>query len=92
MASEHDITIYWANKPEYNRHQVAIDIQDACNPRALARELVKIVDAAVNALDSTVPTWDDPAVILMINKLESMARSKARFSAAYAACQERVGK
>jgi hypothetical protein len=92
MTSQNDITIYWANKTEYNRHQVALDLQNACNPRALARELVKIVDAAANELNSTVAVWDDAAVILMINKLESMSRSDARYSAAYAVCHERTAK
>lgn len=41
-----DITIYWGNQETYNRFQVALDIQDAGNLRAIAREFVKVVDAA----------------------------------------------
>jgi len=90
--SEHDITIYWENKPTYNRHQVAIDIQDAGNLRAIAREFVKVVDAATEENRSTVETWSDAAVVLLVSKLESLCRSEERFSAAYKLCRERAGK
>ena len=88
--SEYDITIYWGNKPSYNRHKIAIEIQDACNLRAIAREFVKVVDAASDETQSTTATWDDAAVVMLVNKLESLCRSEERFSAAYKLCQERA--
>ena len=90
--AEHDIMIYWRNKATYNRHQVAIDIQDAGNMRAIARELIKVVDDATDENQSTTATWDDAAVVLLVNKLESLCRSEARFSAAYKACRELAAK
>jgi hypothetical protein len=88
--SEHDITIYWGNKPTYNRHKVAIEVQDAGNLRALAREFVKVVDAAMEETTSTTATWEDPAVVMMVNKFESLCRSEERFSKAYAECREKM--
>jgi hypothetical protein len=85
-----DITIAWGNRAEYDRFKVALEVQDAGNLRALAREFVKVVDAAANATGSTVGTWDDAAVVLFVNKFESLCRSEARFSAAYAVCREQA--
>lgn len=59
----------------YNHFRVAIDLQDAGNTRAIAREFVNIVDSAMRDTGSTKATWTDPAVVLCINKLESLARS-----------------
>ena len=70
----------------YNRFRVAIDLQDAGNMRAIAREFVKIVDSAMRDTGSTKATWTDPAVVLCINKLESLARSEANYALAYQAC------
>jgi hypothetical protein len=92
MPSQHDIRIWWADKPSYNRHKVAIEVQDAGNLRALAREFVKVVDSAMEATGSTKATWDDPAVVLFVNKFESLCRSEERFSAAYKLCQELAAK
>ena len=77
---------------EYNRHKVALDVQDAVNLRALAREFVKVVDQAAEETGSTEATWSDPAVVLFVNKVESLAHSKwdDRFSQAYKACQEKA--
>jgi hypothetical protein len=75
----------------YNRFQVALDIQDAGNLRAIAREFVRVVDDAMAETQSTTATWDDAAVVLMVNKMESLTRSEARFSAAYALAKERAG-
>jgi hypothetical protein len=83
-----DITIYWGNKAQYNRHQVALDVQDACNMRAIAREFVKVVDSAMEEHGNTSLVWSDPAVVLFVNKLESLSRSEANFSAAYDACKD----
>jgi hypothetical protein len=74
----------------YNRHKIALDIQDACNMRAIARELVKVVDAAMEECRSTEATWRDAAVVLMINKLESLSHSERDFSRAYTECKAKV--
>lgn len=84
------ITIHWGNKPAYNRHKVALEVQDAVNLRALAREFVKVVDQAMEETRDTGKTWDDPAVVLFVNKFESLCRSDARFSTAYATCFEKA--
>lgn len=73
----------------YNRFAVAVQIQDAGNLRALAREFVRVVDAAMEETQSTTATWEDAAVVLFVNKFESLCRSEARFSAAYGLCLER---
>jgi hypothetical protein len=85
--SEYDITIMWADRPAYSRHKVALDVQNAGNLRALAREFVKVVEAAHADTGSTTATWLDPAVVLFVNKFESLCRSEANYSAAYAACK-----
>jgi hypothetical protein len=90
--ADNDITIYWRDKPKYNRHKVAIEIQDACNLRAIAREFVKVVESASDETQSTTETCNDPAVVLLVNKLESLCRSEARFSAAYRLCSELAAK
>jgi hypothetical protein len=74
---------------KYNRHKIAIDVQDAVNLRALAREFVKVVDDADSELHSTAALYDDPAIVLFVNKFESLCRSDARFSVAYRACLEK---
>lgn len=74
----------------YDRFRVALDIQDAGNMRAIAREFVRVVDAAMHETQSTAATWADPAVILFVNKLESLSRSDANFSAAYDSCLKRA--
>jgi len=70
----------------YNRYRAALDLQDAGNMRAIAREFVKIVDSAMRDTGSTKATWTDPAVVLCVNKLESLSRSEANYSLAYQAC------
>lgn len=90
MTDHPTITIHWGNKASYNRHKVALDVQDAVNLRALAREFVKVVDTAMEATNDTGLTWDDAAVVLFVNKFESLCRSEARFSAAYAVCKEKA--
>lgn len=82
-----DITIHWDNRASYDRFRVAIDIQNAGNMRAIARELVKVVDNAMDELKSTEAVWRDPAVTLLVNKLEELSHSQMRFSEAYASCQ-----
>lgn len=68
---------------EYNRWKVAMDIQDASNIRAVAREFVKIVDDANGARD-------DAAVILLVSKIVSMVPIEATFSAAYVQARRRA--
>jgi hypothetical protein len=77
--------------PHYNRFEVALAIQNACNLRAIARELVKAADAACDEGGGTAASYIDPAVILLVNKLESMVHSEANYSAAYAACNAKAG-
>lgn len=87
-----EITIYWGNRQAYNRFKVALEIQDAGNLRAIAREFVKVVDSAMDELKVTTEVWSDPAVVLFVNKFESLSRSEAngRFSAAYEACRAKA--
>lgn len=72
-----------------NRFKVALEIQDACNLRAIARQFVKVVDAAMAETKNTSRTWADPAVVLMVNKLDSLSCSRHHFADAYRICQER---
>lgn len=76
----------------FNRFKTALQVQDAGNLRALAREFVKVVDDADNELHSTRAVWEDPAVVLFVNKFESLSHSNwnDRFTEAYRACQERT--
>ena len=68
----------------YNRFATALAIQDACNINAVARELVKVLDdARVNGLTG-IDLVSDAAVILLVNKLDSMVNYSAdHFSRAY---------
>lgn len=88
--SKHDITIMWGDRLAYNRFRVAVEIQNGGNMRAIARELVKVVDSAMDELQSTEAVWSDPAVRLIVNKLESLARSEATFSEAYTQCRAKA--
>lgn len=72
MASSHDLTIFWANRPAYNRFQVALDIQDACNLSGVVREFVKIVDDAKARPVAGVEGRRDPAVVLVLDKINDM--------------------
>lgn len=76
----------------YNRFKAALDVQDAVNLRALAREFVKVVDQAAEETKSTIETWADPAVVLFVNKLESLSHTNWNdvFSKAYRTCQEKA--
>ena len=72
-----------------NLYKDALDVQDACNLRAIARLLVKAADAAADA-DGTDASYCDPAVVLIVNKIESLVHSDERFSAAYDECERRA--
>jgi len=86
------IEIAWGNRETYNRFKVALEIQDAGNLRALAREFVKVVDAAMEETKSTTATWNDPAVMLFVNKFESLSRSnyELAYSKAYDICRQKA--
>ena len=85
-----DILIMWNNKDAYNRHKVALDVQDAGNLQALAREFVKVVDQAMAETRSTTATWEDPAVVLFVDKFASLCRINDRYQTAYDACQKKA--
>jgi hypothetical protein len=71
------------------RFQNAIDLQDGGNLRAIARELVRAADEASNE-GGTLASYRDPAVVMIVNKLESLVYSNERFSDAYDECQKRA--
>lgn len=73
-----------------DRFRVALDIQDAGNMQAIAREFVRVVDAAMEEVKATTLVWEDAAVRLFVNKLESLARSEANYGAAYVECHKRA--
>jgi hypothetical protein len=62
-----------------------IDVQDACNLRGIARLLVRAADMAADA-GGTEASYRDAAVVLIVNKIESLVHSSARFNAAYDEC------
>jgi hypothetical protein len=73
-----------------SRHQLALDIQDAVNLKALARWFVAVVDDADNEHHSTIGVWEDPAVRLFVNKFESLCSSDSNFSKAYRECLDKA--
>lgn len=83
-----DILIHWGNRASYNRHKVALQVQDAGNLLALSREFVKVVQTAYEEKHSTEAIWADPAVRLFVNKFESLCRSEANYGEAYKMCEE----
>ena len=62
----------------------ALDVQDAVNLRAIARLLVTAADAA--AKGGTEASYSDPAVVLIVNKIDSLVHSNERFADAYKGC------
>jgi hypothetical protein len=73
-----------------NLYKDALAVQDACNLRAIARLLVKAADAAAD-LGGTQASYDDAAVILIVDKIESLVRSQdtSRNMAAWDTCKAR---
>lgn len=65
-------------------YKEALDVQDAVNLRAIARMLVTATDAA--ARGGTAASYCDAAVVLIVNKIESLVHSQERFSEAYKDC------
>lgn len=70
------------------RFEVALYLQDAVNLRAIARELVRAADEAADE-GGTSFSYRDAAVILIVNKIESLVRSNEgdNYSAAYDYCK-----
>jgi len=70
----------------------ALFVQDACNLRAIARLLVAAADYATDNFGGTDASYCDPAVVLIVNKLESLVHSNwnDNYSLAYDACK-RIG-
>ena len=68
----------------------AIEVQDAVNLRAIARLLVRAADFSADHRGGTQASYDDPAVILIVNKIESLVRSEqhSRYSRAYDYCRQ----
>jgi hypothetical protein len=71
-----------------NLYADALYVQDACNLRAIARLLVEAADAAADAV-GTAASYRDPAVVLIVNKIESLVHSGDNYSKAYAECERR---
>lgn len=69
----------------------AISCQDACNPRAVARLLVELVDAACDRADSTYGAIGDSSVYLVMDKLASLGlyvqAIPGNYHQAYATCK-----
>lgn len=75
-----------SNGRSYNRFAVALEIQDACNLKAVALELVKVATGLPDPRN-------DAAVILVINKLDSLVNgSGEHFAEAYGFCKEWAAK
>ena len=72
-----------------NLYADALAVQDAVNLRAIARLLVQAADAAANA-SGTAASYCDPAVVLIVNKIESLVHSEQRFNEAYSECERRA--
>ena len=64
----------------------ALFVQDACNLRAIARLLVAAADFATDNFGGTEASYSDPAVVLIVNKLESLVHSNNKYSKAYNDC------
>ena len=74
-----------------NRFKTALELQDACNLRAIARKLVEAADQAADA-GGTQASYNDPAVILIVDKIESLVRSQdvGRLNEAWDQCKAQV--
>jgi len=68
----------------------AFFVQDAVNLRAIARLLVAAADRAADQDGGTEASYNDAAVILIVNKIESLVNSAdhARFHNALEACRK----
>lgn len=70
-----------------NIYQDAIDVQDAVNLRAIARLLVTAADKAADA-GGTAASYCDPAVVLIVSKIEALVLSSDRFCIAWKECHD----
>lgn len=61
-------------------------MQSTFKTRLTYGRLHKAADAAANA-GGTAASYSDPAVVLIVNKIESLVHSNERFSEAYAQCK-----
>jgi hypothetical protein len=77
-------------RPGYDRFKEARDLQSGCNPSGIARELVRIIAAAMNdpACKGTDDVRNDAAVITTIDKLQSLCLRDA--IPAHSECRIRV--
>jgi hypothetical protein len=67
-------------------------LQDGCNLRAIARSLVRAVDEVAER-NGTAASYCDPAVVLIVNKIESLVHSDQglNYSKAYDFCKTVIG-
>ena len=72
-----------------NIFKTALELQGACNLRAIARVLVMAADRAADE-GGTAASYSDPAVVLIVGKMESLVHSAERFSDAYEQCAYRA--
>ena len=84
-----NITVF-GRGPSYDRFKIAVDIQNACNPSGVAHELVRVVQDAMHdpACKGTAWVCADPAVVAVIDKLQSLMRLDA--FQAHRLCSERA--
>jgi hypothetical protein len=79
-----------APEPGYNRFKVARDIQNACNTSGVARELIRVIESAAHDLQcGRGRLAHDPAVVAVVDKLQSLMRLDPY--AAHDACARRAG-
>lgn len=73
MPKDTDIVIFGIDE-NYDRFQVAHDIQNASNPSGVAHELVRVIVAAMRDpnYSGTQYVRDDPAVRCVVDKLASL--------------------
>lgn len=73
----------------------AIECQDACNPRPVARLLVEAICNACDLKQSTDGAANDPVVYLLMDKLISMRLHNdtniSSYHNAYEACKQLAG-
>lgn len=66
-------------KSDTNYRKEAYEIQNACNPRAVARLLVDAIDDACDRNNGTDGAAGDSAVYLIMDKLASLGLYKQSF-------------
>jgi hypothetical protein len=73
--SQPDAILIHAPEPGYDRFKVARDIQNACNTSGVAHELIRVIeDAARDPQCGRGRLPHDPAVVAVIDKLQSLMR------------------